>query len=134
MKPYHLLLIPLATLVTACGPGGPQCTTTDFEGCSAICEQRDGAACNTLGDMYRTGLSTGQDAAKAAAAYAKACDLGSADGCFSSYTALIHGKGVPQDVEAGLQQAEKGCRLGDQKSCKVKQLADQMKALSRPID
>lgn len=137
MNRYSLLSLPLlASLLTACGagPGGQECTPTNFQGCTAQCDQGNGGACNTLGDMYRTGLATDKDPAKAAASYAKACDLGSADGCFSSYAALANGVGVPRDVEAALLQAEKGCRLGESKSCKIAEIANQMKALARPID
>jgi TPR repeat protein len=74
--------------------------------------------------MYVNGSGVTRDEARGAELYRSACDLGSAEGCYALYSALLYGVGTPTDSRAALVAAEKACTLGHQDSCRIVELND----------
>jgi len=55
--------------------------------------------------------------------YSKACDMGSAGGCFNFGESYRTGDGVQKDKEKAKLLLGKGCSMGDQEGCdKLKKL------------
>ncbi len=59
----------------------PASLPADRAGLTGACEQKDGAACHSLGEDLETGKSGPKDLAAAAGAYDKSCALGSKNDC-----------------------------------------------------
>ncbi len=91
------------------------------EGRKGVCEAGDAAACHDLANRIFKGEGVAQDKARAADLYEKACDMGSAKGCY--VLGMIYYDGEAQDKTRGSELIRKACAMGDQKACeKIKKL------------
>jgi uncharacterized protein len=82
------------------------------------CESGKLEACVSLGDAYRKGFGgNAADDKQAAALYKKACDGGSARGCFSYGWMLKYGAGVDQSSTSAVRALERACDLDDLAGC-----------------
>lgn len=67
--------------------------------------------------MYYNGKGVGQDYAKAAELFEKACNEGDAWGCYVLGNMYEYGRGVRQNNQTALEYYGKACDLGDQLGC-----------------
>ncbi len=82
------------------------------------CDAKVAADCALLGGVYSEGeAGVKKDLARAAAAYRRACDLQSGDGC--ARLALMHyfGEGMKKDLLSAVIYFKKACDLHDARGC-----------------
>jgi len=70
-----------------------------------------------FGLLYEQGTGVGQNAAKAAALYQKACDGGQMRGCVNLGFLYEQGTGVSQDAAKAAALYHKACDGGERQAC-----------------
>ena len=84
--------------------------STGPEACHAQCDAGVGSACAVAGVLYDYGMFGPQEPTKAYELYARACALGSSDGCMHAASDKMHGVGVPKDEAGALVLFRRLCR------------------------
>ena len=94
-----------------------------FEYYTKGCNLKYGAACSSLGDIYRRGEGVAQDITKSLEYYTKGCDYNGVLGCYSLgdyYEKESKTKSGAEKIAAELkakQYYKKGCDLGYKLCC-----------------
>ncbi len=75
------------------------------------CDQRDGLACQSIGEAYAHGQLGSVDDVRSAEHYQRACDLDRADACLVLAEAYRTGRGVAPDAARAEALAARACAL-----------------------
>jgi TPR repeat protein len=83
------------------------------------CDLGSGAGCAHFAFLYATGSGkiAPKDDKRAAALYAKACDLGDAKGCYNAGIMAEEGRGVARDLARAIARYEEACAGGSSTGC-----------------
>ena len=95
----------------------PLCKRGDAVTCAAQCERHDWESCTTLGMTYEDGTTIPKDLARAATAYQRGCDGGSARGCADLGVFYENGDGVAADAAHAVSLYARSCDAGFARGC-----------------
>lgn len=82
------------------------------------CDEGDGAACSSLGALWKNDGSGAESEIKARAAFERACDFGNAEGCHRAAEMWKEGRGGPADADRSAALEAEACKRGRKWSCR----------------